>query len=148
MRASARRLLTLALGIALLGSTSCSSYHYVVIDVKLDTTLAANGTSSTIQLCYVFVKNEKGGIEDEFPLAPPGSIDARCPVAGSTVGTFEYSTLKDSGSLTFTVAVYDTLSSSSDNCKMGEGSATVPIKETSNAATLTVMAIGTGAGCQ
>jgi len=148
MRASARHLLTLALGLTLLGSTSCSSYHYIVVDVKLDTTLSANGTSSTIQLCDVVVKNEKGGIEDTFPLAPKNSTDQRCPVSGSSVGKFEYSTLKDSGSLTFTVAVYDTLNSVNDSCKMGEGSVAVPIKETSNDATLTVMAIGTGAGCQ
>jgi hypothetical protein len=148
MRTSARHLLTLALGIALLGSTSCSSYHYVVVDVKLDTTLAANGTSSTIQLCYAVVTNEKGGVEDSFPLAPKNSPDQRCPVSGSSIGKFEYSTLKDSGTLKFKVTVYDTLSSVDEACKMGEGEVDVPIKATSNDATLTVMAIGNGAGCQ
>ena len=148
MRASARHLLSLALGIALLGSTSCSSYHYFIIDVKLDTTLGANGTSSTIQLCNVFVKNEKGGIETDFPLTRKGANDLFCPVSGSNVGTFEYSTLKDSGSLTFEVSVYDKLDAGDDDCKMGQGSVTVPITATSNNGTITVMAIGSGAGCQ
>jgi hypothetical protein len=149
MRASMMRLLTLAVGMAmLLGGSGCSSYRYFDIDVKLDTTLSANGTSSMIQLCYVFVKNEKGGIEDDFALTRPNSTDNRCPVSGSSVGTFEYSTFKDSGSLTFSVAVYDSAGAADENCKMGEGSATVPVKETTNVAPLTVMAIGSAAGCQ
>jgi hypothetical protein len=145
MRAS---ILTWALGIALLGGVAgCSSYHYFDIDVKLDTTLGSNGTSSRIQLCNLTIKNEKGGIEDDFPLTRKNASDVLCPVSGSTIGTFEYSTFKDSGSLTFTVAAYNMLNSVDETCKMGEGSVTVEVKDTTNAGTLTVNAINAGAGC-
>jgi hypothetical protein len=61
------------------------------------------------------------------------------------MGIFEYSSLADSGQLTFTMKVYNNMIET-DNCLFGQGSTTVtlPAPMTTNNVTLTVVQMGTG----
>jgi hypothetical protein len=133
------------LALALLGAAGCSEYHYFDITVSLDTTLGSNGVRGGIQRCDVTVKNDKGGIEDYFPIPDPKTGSPVCPLSYQSMGTFEYSTFKSSGSLSFTVGVYDQ-AMTTDACRIGSGDVSVPISSTTNAGNVTVMANGSD-GC-
>jgi hypothetical protein len=139
-----RTSLALLLGTLLLGGAACNEFHYYDVTVSLDNTLRSNTIMGGIQRCDVTIKNEKGGIEDTFLLTRSNSDNA-CPLADSSEGSFEYSTFKDSGSLSFTIATYDDINTKPE-CKIGEGEATIPAMATTNSGTVTVMANGE-AGC-
>jgi hypothetical protein len=107
-------LLALVLG----GLTSgCNTYHYYDIDVKFMTPFTST-QASVMKLCLVDVT---GGASD--------TVQLECqPANFPDMGTFEYSTFVDSGSLTFTFnAFYDAPPSSSSQCT--SGSTTVPATE-------------------
>jgi hypothetical protein len=140
-----RMSLPLLLGTVLLGAAGCNEYHYYDVTVSLDNTLRSNTIMGGIQRCDVTIKKEKGGIEDTFLLTRSNS-DNGCPLADTSEGSFEYSTFKSSGSLSFTIAAYDDVNTKPE-CKIGEGEATIPAKATTNEGTVTVMANG-AAGCK
>jgi hypothetical protein len=130
------------IALAVLGLAGCSEYKYFDVTVKLDPATLGNGINSSIQRCNTTVTNAKGGIEDDFLITDPRTPDSNtCPLGpGRTEGTFEYST-KDSGSLTFTITVYDSMMTTS-NCEIGRGQATVSGDETTNSGDVVVMGNG------
>ena len=106
-------------------TAGCSEYHYYDIDVTFDTgAMGFAGTNeiSTIQRC---VMNVSGADSGQIVMG----LTENCPPMtaagiGTHVGVVEFSTFKDSGSLTFTFDAYDdqTLTAM---CKTGSGTKTL-----------------------
>jgi hypothetical protein len=138
--------LGLATALAVLGAAGCSEYRYFDVTVKLDPVTLGNGVVGGIQRCHATVLNAKGDFVDEFDISDPRNPSSlACPLGPNrTEGTFEYSTLS-SGDLTFKVSVYDN-ANTTPACEIGNGQVTIPSKETTNAADLTVMGNGSD-GC-
>ena len=134
---------SLAIALAVVGAAGCSEYRYFDVTVKLDPVTLGNGVNGGIQRCHAWVT---GGAEDDFDITDPRNpTSLACPLGPNrTEGVFEYSTLS-SGDLTFRVSVFDN-SNTLPACEIGTGNVTIPSKETTNAADLTV--VGNGApGC-
>jgi hypothetical protein len=90
-------------------ASGCNTYHYYDIDVKFMSPVTESQVSG-MKLCLVDVS---GAVSDEVTLECP-------PVNFPVMGTFEYSTFADSGSITFTFnGFYDTPKSSSNQCTSG-----------------------------
>ena len=87
-------------------SSGCNTYHYYDIDVKFVSPFTAND-ASVIKLCLVEVSG-----------AASDTVVLDCPPANyPDMGTFEYATFADSGSITFTFnGFYDLPQSSSNQC--------------------------------
>jgi hypothetical protein len=87
----------------------CNTYHYYDIDVKFMTPFTES-EASVMKLCVVNVSG-----------AESGTVILDCPpVKYPVMGTFEYSTFVDSGSLTFTFnGFYDVPASDSNHCTSG-----------------------------
>ena len=87
-------------------SSGCNTYHYYDIDVKFVSPFSVS-EASVMKLCLV---NVSGATSDTVVLDCP-------PVNYPDMGTFEYSTFADSGSITFTFnGFYDLPQSSSNQC--------------------------------
>ena len=87
-------------------ATGCSTYHYYDIDVQFMSPFTLS-EASVMKLCVVNVSG-----------AESGTVEVNCPPEHyPDMGTFEYSTFVDSGSLTFTFnAYYDAPPSSDKQC--------------------------------
>jgi hypothetical protein len=116
------------LALALLASalvTGCNTYHY--FDIEVDFGPVTSEQASQLQLCVMLVSGADSNTSD-FPSSVVGlSGDEKsiCPTQGNypTMGTFEYSTFTDSGTLNFAVNGYKAVSTSSDNlCTTGSTS--------------------------
>jgi|SRR5436190_3494600 len=116
--------LVLALALAAAGAAGCNEFHYYDITLSFngDSTAAQGfktGEIGNIQVCVVTVSGADSG---SLRIGPH---QQGLPVmVGSLVGTFEYSTFADSGTLTFTVDAYDATSTTPD-CKVGSGSVNI-----------------------
>jgi hypothetical protein len=111
-----------------LSAFGCSQYHYYDLDTSLDPAFSFTETTS-IQRCVLTVSGA-----DSFR----GLLPKLCMGAGSGshhLGTFEYSSLADSGNLTFKLDVYD---GEGNECLTGEGTKTVPVGPTTLMDTFTV----------
>lgn len=87
-------------------ASGCNTYHYYDIDVKFMSPVTATQVS-VMKYCVVDVS---GAATDEVVLVCP-------PASFPDMGTFEYSTFADSGSITFTFNGYfDRPKSSSNQC--------------------------------
>jgi hypothetical protein len=102
----------------------CNTYHYFDIDVEFGPVNEED--ASLLQLCTLTVSGADSHSGD-FPSSVVGlapNEPSTCPPSGSwtgTMGTFEYSTFADSGSLTFTVNGYKNLQANSGNlCTSGD----------------------------
>jgi hypothetical protein len=136
----------LALGVvALAAAAGCSEFHYYDIDVTFDTATGQfNGTNeiSTIQRCVMTVTGADSG---QIVMG----LDQNCPPmtaagVGTHLGVVEFSTFKDSGSLTFTFDAYDD-QTITPNCKTGEGVKTVEAtSQTTNMYALSVEKVAAG----
>jgi hypothetical protein len=106
------------LAVVLGGLTSgCNTYHYYDIDVKFSSPFTST-QASVMKLCLV---NITGAASDTLVLDCP-------PEKYPDMGTFEYSTFADSGSITFTFnAFYDAPQSPSTQCP--SGSTSLPASE-------------------
>ena len=98
------------LAVVLGGLTSgCNTYHYYDIDVKFMSPFTST-QASVMKLCLVDIT---GAESDTLILNCP-------PEHYPDMGTFEFSTFADSGSLKFTFnAFYDTPQSPSNQCTSG-----------------------------
>ena len=106
---------------ALLLSVGCNEFKYIEVPVSFNPANLDSSQTGYIYQCWITVS---GADSAEFRLA-----DGKCPkrpagVAPLDVGTFEYSTFADSGSLTFKLEAY-MAPGMQQNCKLGEGSTTV-----------------------
>jgi hypothetical protein len=97
-------ILAAVLGAALVGG--CNTYHYYDIDVTFASPFT-DEQASVMKLCEVQVS---GAASDLLVLICP-------PMKYPNLGTFEYATFADSGSITFTLnAYYDTPPSPGNLC--------------------------------
>jgi hypothetical protein len=107
-------LLAVVLGAALVGG--CNTYHYYDIDVKFMSPFTES-QASVMKLCLVDVS---GAASDTLALDCP-------PDKYPDLGTFEYATFADSGTITFTFdGFFDVPRSSSNQCT----SSAVPLAAT------------------
>jgi hypothetical protein len=95
-------------------TAGCNTYHYYDIDVKFMSPFTET-QASVMKLCLVEVS---GAASDTLVLECP-------PAHYPDMGTFEYSTFADSGSITFTFnAFFDSPQSPSNQCTSGMASLT------------------------
>jgi hypothetical protein len=116
MRAArfARKLVlsALVLGASLVGG--CKSYHYYDVDIKFASGVTLE-QAGMLQFCTLIVSGADSGTFD-FP--DNNSDGPICPVQQNypDLGTFEYSTFEDTGTLHFVVSGYSTTSPMSSAC--------------------------------
>ena len=131
----------LALALGALGAGGCDSYHYYDMDLQFDTS-AKKFTTATVgeaQLCRVQIS---GADSHEFDLADCSlnSDNSNIP----DVGTFEFATFADSGTLTFTVNAYTSLNPT-DACLFGVGTTSVTAtSQVTNKGKITIEPMGPG----
>ncbi len=90
-------------------ASGCNTYHYYDIDVKFASPFTESD-ASVMKLCLVEIT---GAASDTLSLDCP-------PAKYPDMGTFEYSTFADSGSINFTFnAFYDVPQSPSNQCTSG-----------------------------
>jgi hypothetical protein len=107
----------LAFGALLLGASlvaGCKSYHYYDVDVKFASGFSLED-AGMIQFCVLTVSGADSG---SFPFPDNNSNPPICPIVNNypDLGTFEYSTFEDSGTLHFVVSAYNTTSANQSNC--------------------------------
>ncbi|HEY4392580.1 MAG TPA: hypothetical protein VGP64_00885 [Polyangia bacterium] len=118
MRAS-RFLEKLALVALALGATlgmGCKSYHYYDVDVKFEGGFTLEN-AGMIQLCNLNVSGaDTGGWT--FPDNDTNTGVPICPVGKNypDLGTFEYASFEDSGTLHFVVSAFDQTAAIQANC--------------------------------
>lgn len=103
MKRSKRFLRGLPLGALLLGvllTGGCNTYHYYDITVTSMSPVTVTELSS-MSFCTIVVS---GASSDTIPWSETNMMG--CPPSSSTIGTFEYATFADSGSITFTFNGY------------------------------------------
>lgn len=97
----------LVLGALLLGAslvTGCKSYHYYDVDVKFASGFTLE-SAGMIQLCTLMVSGADSG---SFTFPDNNADMPYCPIVNNypDLGTFEYATFEDSGTLHFVVSAY------------------------------------------
>jgi hypothetical protein len=142
MRARLQAALVAVSALAALGSAGCKDYTYFDVHVQFDPA-TFSGQVGRVQACHLFVTGAETndyGIANNTRNCPPAN-------AGLDMGIFEYSSLADSGQLTFTMKVYKGMVES-ETCLFGQGSvsATLPAPLTTNLLDLSVVQMGIG--CQ
>jgi hypothetical protein len=132
----------LALALGALGAGGCDSYHYYDMDLQFDTS-AMKFTIATVgeaQLCRVQIS---GADSHEFDLADCSlnSDNSNIP----DVGTFEFATFADSGTLTFTVNAYTSQNNPTAACLFGVGTTSVTAtSQVTHTGKITIEPMGTG----
>jgi len=129
------------LGLSALASVGCKDLHYYDVTVKFDGTTISDGAGSKAETCHVYVK---GADTDDFYFGNPMECAVR--KQGLTLGTFEFSSNADSGSLTFTLQAYDGIPEDTQ-CLFGQGSVEIPVGLTTVNGELIVTATASGGGC-
>ena len=129
--------------------TGCAEYKYYDISVRFNTTppMNFNGSSdvSTVQNCTIEVS---GADSAEYTFRD----EEQCPpmsAGGSPLtdmGTFEYSSTADSGTLTFTFRAY--VGPALQECLVGEGSTSVTVGPTTATGMLLVNRTTAITSCQ
>ncbi|HMF41922.1 MAG TPA: hypothetical protein VKQ32_14710 [Polyangia bacterium] len=136
-----RSLSVLTMGIVALavsGAAGCSTYHYYDIDVQMATSGSGsfNLTTNEIGSIQRVVMTVSGADNGQIVMGPNAN-GVPISTAGH-LGVVEFSTFKDSGTLTFTVDAYDSTVLNS-NCKVGEGTVSLPASSnTTNTGMVTV----------
>ena len=141
-----RRLALAAVLLAALGAAGCKDLRYYDIDISYSGFTGIT-TTSTIQTCHLFVSGAES--HDFYVGGGPGNCGAYFNSASpSHLGIVEYSSVADSGNLTFDMKAYNA-SREDPGCLVGEGMTTVTIggmnaDMTTNMFKLTVAAGGLG----
>jgi hypothetical protein len=111
------------LALSLLGGTlalgGCNTYHY--FDIKVDFGSVGIEQAGVLQLCHLDVSGADSHSAD-LPSSAKGESKTVCPVASNwpIMGTFEFSTFADSGSITFNITAFkDTVRSTDNLCTSG-----------------------------
>ncbi len=116
-----RLLLVLGLAAASLGAAGCNEYHYYDVRLSYDATMFSFSDISKVQTCHVYVT---GADTKDFYL----NGDCTNGSGRSDVGTFEFSTYADSGTLDFTIKVYAGFEL--QDCLAGTGTKSIPATAT------------------
>ena len=124
----------------LFGASGCHEYKYVNVPVSFDQASFDDSQIGVIHSCRVTVS---GADSDSFNLQ-------NCPDTSKSdphdVGTFEFSTFADSGTLKFEVRTYTGLNQT-DQCQTGLGSVTVPVTSATTIMAGNLIIAKTGPGC-
>jgi hypothetical protein len=113
-------------------ASGCDTYHYYDIDVMFMTPVTETQVS-VMQLCLIDVS---GAASDEVVLPCP-------PQKFPDMGTFEYSTFADSGSITFTFNGFADTPKSSNNQCASNGTTLTASDQITQTSTITVNAFNT-----
>jgi hypothetical protein len=109
-----------------LGAAGCDTYHYYDMDLQFDTS-TGNFTVATVgeaQLCRILIS---GADSHELDL-PDCALNTG--ISNTTdVGTFEFATFADSGTLTFTVNAYTAITPTAQ-CLYGMGTTSIQASST------------------
>jgi hypothetical protein len=119
-----RLLLALSLALTSLGAAGCNEFHYYDIHLRYDDAMFATVTStlvSRVRICHVYVT---GADTKDFYLG--GTCTNSSPT--TNIGTFEFSTFADSGTLNFTIKTY--VGTEFDSCMLGSGTKSYPATAT------------------
>jgi hypothetical protein len=115
-----------AIALALLGLASlagCNNYKYFQIHVTFDPATLDSSQTGYISSCQVTVSgSESSSFRLRGDKCPPPSSS----VAPLDVGTFEYASFVDEGSLTFKVEAFTGIGQTPD-CRLAAGMLTVPV---------------------
>lgn len=136
------RLVSLALAVTALGAAAagCDSYHYYDMDLMFSTAWTGGiNSAGAAQLCKVSIT---GADSHDFNLNNCGIManNSNYP----DVGTFEFATFADSGTLTFTVNAYNG-TPPTDACLFGSGTTMMKASSTvTQMGTITIAPGGTG----
>lgn len=140
---AARRLsgVSLALGLALMaiGGAGCDTYHYYDMDLQFSSSFGGITAAGMAQNCVVTIS---GADSHTFSLAncSLNSDNSNFP----DLGTFEYATFADSGTLTFTVNAYNGLPYT-PACLFGVGTTNLPASsQVTTKGSITIEKMGTG----
>jgi hypothetical protein len=124
----------------LLGASGCHEYKYVNVPASFEQASFDDSEIGTIHTCKITVS---GADSDSFYLA-------KCPDLSKTdphdLGTFEYSTFADSGTLKFELEAFTGLNQT-DACRIGAGSVTVPVSGLTTIMANPLIVVQTGPGC-
>lgn len=132
--------LALALAVTALGAAGCDTYHYYDMDLMFSSAWV-NGINSAgaAQLCKVSIS---GADSHDFSLNSCGIMTNNSNYPD--VGTFEFATFADSGTLTFTVNAYNGTPPTAA-CLFGSGTTTMNASSTiTQKGTITIAPGGTG----
>jgi hypothetical protein len=128
----------LVVAVAVLGAAGCDTYHYYDMDLVLGSSFTT-ALIGQVQLCKVQVS---GADSHEFDL-PACGVSSTRTTAGK-IGTFEFATFADSGTLTFTVDAYNGVTPT-PNCLYGMGVTNLPASsQVTTMGMITVEVTGTG----
>jgi hypothetical protein len=144
MRA-ARLVATWIVGLAALAAAGCNDFHYYDITVSFNINQTTGGYPQTeVASVQTLLFGVSGADSGSFRIGP--NANGLPLVSGATnLGTVEYSTFADSGTLNFTVQAFNSTRTTQD-CKTGEG--TKAVMATSASTTTDAVIINkTGAGC-
>jgi hypothetical protein len=135
---TASRALAVALPL-LFGASGCHEYKYVNVPVSFDQATFDDSELGLIHTCKVTVS---GADSTTFYLQ---NCPDRSMADPHDVGTFEYSTFADSGTLKFELRAYTGLNQT-DACQIGLGTVSVPVSglTTINGSPLIVAQSGPG----
>lgn len=124
----------LALALAAAGA-GCNTYSYLQVHVKLDETTFTSVRRATIHTCHLFVTGAATTDTQLTNCSPPPTFD---------VGTFDFSTFADAGTVNFDLQMFQGVGEGDAN-KIGDGMTSVTISSGSTAmGEITVMYTGTG----
>jgi len=147
MKRSRFNWLPLAVLLAAAGFTAgCDTYHYY--DIKVSFGTVTEEEAGVLQVCTLAVTGADNHTST-FPNGNGNDGKSVCPVTNNwpTMGTFEFASFADSGSLTFTVNGYSSEPVTAANL-CTTGSLTVPADGTiTTMQTLTMGAFATSSNC-
>jgi hypothetical protein len=112
--------LTLALSLQ-----ACGNYTYIDLDLKVGTGFSTVN-NARIKTCHMYVT---GASNEDFNIVAANSTDGTCPPVNATTSSFgkiDYSTLADSGNVTFTLKLFEGLGQQA-GCLLGQGATTVAV---------------------
>lgn len=113
------RWLALVLAGGALAVAGCNTYHYY--DIEIDFGPVGIEEAGVLQLCHLEVSGADTHSAN-LPSSANGDSKTVCPVAANwpTMGTFEFATFADSGSITFDITAFkDTVRSNDNLCTSG-----------------------------
>jgi len=140
-----RLVATWILGLTALAAAGCNDFHYYDITVSFNINQSTGGYPQTeVASVQTLLFNVSGADSGSFRIGP--NANGLPLVAGATnLGTVEYATFADSGTLTFTVQAYNSSRTTAD-CQTGSGMKAVMASSAST--TMDAVIINkTGAGC-
>jgi hypothetical protein len=140
-----RLVATWIVGLAALAGAGCNDFHYYDITVSFNINQSTGGyPQAEVASVQTLLFGVSGADSGSFRIGP--NANGLPLVAGATnLGTVEYATFADSGTLTFKVEAFNN-SRTTPDCKTGEG--TKAVMATSASTTMDAVIINkTGAGC-